>query len=238
MTFKLIKNTVNVVWISSIITPLMFSPDWFRRFDLLREEDISNSETTFDGDSVTTDYGWVEINCTPTKAVFQLTKSGLENALADLTASIFSMFQHAETHAVGINTLFDYHFSNEAEWNRLGDLLVPKNHWIKYNQSKILQDDVEYHYGMRSLIIAIENNNKKDDCLYKETINITYAPYRNHNPEILGLNVQYNHDIAVKNIKDAVQLTTILPDTIQRHIADAIKNDMISHEKMFSQVLS
>ncbi|HFL4572872.1 TPA: hypothetical protein ACG32N_003453, partial [Escherichia coli] len=61
MTFKLIKHTINVVWISNIITPLMFSSEWFRRYDLLREEDIANSNTTFDGDSITTDYGWIEI---------------------------------------------------------------------------------------------------------------------------------------------------------------------------------
>jgi len=216
----------------------MFSPEWFKRYELLREEDISNSETTFDGDSITTDYGWVEINCTPTKAIFQLTKTGLESALADLTSSIFSMFQHAETQAVGINTLFDYHFSNEKKWNELGDALVPKNHWIEYNQSKLLQNNAEYHYGMRTLVVAIENINKKDDSFYKEAINVTYAPYRNTNPEILGLNVQYNHDVVVKDRNDAVDFTQQLPELIQRHIAEAVKHDMNSHEQMFNRILS
>ncbi|AOP95914.1 hypothetical protein [Enterobacter roggenkampii] len=238
MTFKLIKHTLNVVWISNIITPLMFSPEWFKRYDLLREEDLSNCATSFDGDSITTDYGWVEINCTPTKAVFQLTKTGLESSLADLTSSIFAMFQHAETQAVGINTLFDYHFTDEDEWNKLGDTLVPKNHWIESNNSKILQEDAAYHYGMRTLIVAIQNTNKSDDAIFNETINVTYAPYRKSNPKTLGLNVQYNHDLVVEDRKNAVDFTQTLPEAIQRHIAEAVKNDMVSHEQMFNRILS
>ncbi|WP_334141284.1 hypothetical protein [Atlantibacter hermannii] len=238
MTFKLIKHSINVVWISNIITPLMFSPEWFKRYELLRDEDISNSETTYHGDSITTDYGWIEINCTPTKAVFQLTKTGLESALADLVSSIFSMFKHAETQAVGINTLFDYHFNDEHEWNRLGNALVPKNHWIENNQSIILQDNVKYHYGMRTLVIAIENIDKEESSIFKEAINVTYAPYRNFNPQAMGLNVQYNHDLVVKNREDAVDFTQSLPDAIQKHIAAAVKNDITSHEIMFNRILS
>ncbi|HAZ3531459.1 TPA: hypothetical protein J1Y65_000387 [Escherichia coli] len=238
MTFKLIKHTINVVWISNIITPLMFSSEWFRRYDLLREEDIANSNTTFDGDSITTDYGWIEITCIPTKVVFQLKKTGLENSLADLVSSIFSMFPHSETQAVGINTLFDYHFNNETNWNQLGDALVPKIYWQEHNKSEILQDEVEYHYGMRNLVIAIENSNKEDKSIYKEAINVSYASYRKVSPDVFGLNVQYNHDLALKDIRDAVAFTQLLPNIIQKHISAAIKNDILSHEKMFKRILS
>ena len=235
---KLIKHTINVVWISSIITPLMFSPEWFKRYELLREEDIANSNTTFDGDSITTDYGWIEINCTPTKAVFQLTRSGLESSLADLISSLLSMFQHAETQAVGINTLFNYTFNDEREWNLIGDSLVPKNIWTETNQSKILQDEVEYHYGMRTLVVAIENTSKQDNSIYKEAINVTYAPYRSAKPDTFGLNVQYNHDLSIKDSNNSVEFTQLLENAIQKHIVEAIKNDINSHEQMFKRILS
>lgn len=238
MKYKLKKQTVNIVWVSPIITPLMFSPEWFRRYELIREEDLSNSNSNIGVDVISTDYGWLEITCTPTKAVFQLTKSGLENTLADLVSSILAIFTHAETRAIGINTLYIYSFEKEDDWNLIGDSLVPKALWKETNTSKILQDDVEYHYGMRNLVVAIENTNKQENCIYNETINVTYASSRRKEDLQNGLQVQYNHDLSIKDKCDPVEFTNIATNIIAEHVVSAVRNDITSHESMFERILS
>ncbi len=238
MKFKLKKQTVNIVWVSPIITPLMFSPDWFRRYELLREEDLNNSSTNMGIDAISTDYGWVEITCTPTKVIFQLTKSGLENALADLVSSIFTMFEHAETRAIGINTLYIYSFENRDDWNAIGDSLVPKGLWVDTNKSHILQKNVKYHFGMRNVVIAIENINQDNDFLYNETINVTYASSKIIEDIKHGLQVQYNHDLNLKESSDPVDFTKELANIITQQVTSAVKNDISSHESMFRRILS
>ncbi|WP_312041192.1 hypothetical protein [Pantoea eucalypti] len=238
MQYKLKKQMVNVVWVSSIITPLMFSPDWFRRYELMREEDIDNANVNIGNERVSTDYGWIEITCTPTKAVFQLTRSGLESSLSDLTSSILSMFSHAETSALGVNTLYIYDFFERVTWNAIGDSLVPKALWNENNHSKILQDSPSYHYGMATLVIAIENSERKKDEIYKETINVTYAPTQNYEDVKFGIKVQYNHDISLLEGKSAVELTQFLSKNISEHISSAVTNDINSHTSMFERILS
>lgn len=238
MKFNLVKQTVNVVWISPIITPLMFSPEWFRRYELLREEDINNSNVNFGLESIMTDYGWLEINCSPTKAVFQLSKIGLENSLVDLTCSIASMFEHAETKALGINTLFIYNFDNKDDWETIGNALVPKELWLDNNNSKILQDDVHYHYGMRNLVIAIENINKKESDIYRETINVTYSPILKRENINYGLQIQYNHDLVASGDNKTLDFTKALTEIIPQQISESMKNDVLSHESIFKRILS
>ncbi|PWV99574.1 hypothetical protein [Mangrovibacter plantisponsor] len=238
MKFKLVKQSLNVVWISPIITPLMFSPEWFRRYELLREEDINNSNSNFGPDTIVTDYGWIEIQCSPTKAVFQLSRSGLESALADLTSSIFAMFEHAETKAIGINTLYTYNFDDKNDWENIGNALVPKDLWNNNNNSKILLNDVEYHYGMKNLVIAIENATPKDSDSYSETINVTYAPIKKSDNINYGLHIQYNHELRILEDKKSVEFTNLLREIIPKQINEALKNDINSHEAMFRRVLS
>ncbi|WP_228296918.1 hypothetical protein [Klebsiella pneumoniae] len=233
--FSLKKQIINVVWVSPIITPLMFSTEWFRRTELLREEDINHSKTNIQENIISTDYGWLEITCYPTKAIFQLSKAGLEQSLSDLMSSIFAMFENAETHAIGINTLYEYDFHNREEWNAIGDALVPKALWQETNHSRILEDDVFLNYGMRNLVVTLENK-KTENKLYNERINITYAPIRENN--IDGLRVHYNHDIQVKDKNDAVELTDRFITLIHSHISEASLNDIKSHESMFNRILS
>ncbi|MBH2719216.1 MULTISPECIES: hypothetical protein [Serratia] len=238
MKFKLKKHTVNVVWISPIITPFMFSPEWFRRYELLREEDIDNSNTELNPDEISTDYGWIEVACSPTKAVFQLRKAGLESALGDLTSSIFAMFEHAETQAIGINTLYIYDFQDKEQWNAIGDALVPKALWEATNKSKILQDNVDYHYGMRKLILSVEDSQTDIERLYKEAINITYAPLHKSESINHGLQIQYNHDLVLSDSKNGLDFTKELIEIIPQQISEAIKHDIESHESIFNRILS
>ncbi len=238
MQYKLKKQMVNVVWVSSMITPLMFSPDWFRRYELMREEDIDTAHVNVGDDRITTDYGWIEITCTPTRVIFQLTRTGLEGSLADLTSSILSMFPHAETTALGVNTLYIYDFHEKDTWNAIGDALVPKLLWEENNKSQILQNAPSYHYGMATLIIAIENTERGEDELYKETINVTYAPAQNFEDVRYGIKVQYNHDLSLLDGKSAVELTQHLAKTLHAQINSAVSNDVNSHSSMFERILS
>lgn len=238
MKYKLKKQMVNVVWVSPIITPLMFSPEWFRRYELLREEDIDKASVNVSADRITTDYGWIEITCTTTRVIFQLTRTGLESSLADLTSSILSMFSHAETSALGVNTLYIYDFLERDVWNSVGNALVPKLLWEEHNCSKILQENPSYHYGMANLVIAVENDARSDSEIYKETINITYAPAQNFDDVRFGVKVQYNHDISLLEGKDGVELTQNLAKTLKDHIESAFTNDIESHTNMFERILS
>ncbi len=145
------------------------------------------------------------------------------------------MFENAETHAIGINTLYEYDFHNREEWNAIGDALVPKALWQETNHSRILEDDVVLNYGMRNLVVTLENK-KTENKLYNERINITYAPIRENN--IDGLRVHYNHDIQVKDKNDAVELTDRFITLIHSHISEASLNDIKSHESMFNRILS
>lgn len=215
----------------------MFSTEWFRHYELLREEDLTNSNTNVGIDAISTDYGWIEITCMPTRVVFQLTKIGLESALCDLVTSILTMFSHAETRAIGINTFYAYSFNNPDEWNLIGDSLVPKAFWEETNKSKILQDDVNYHFGMRNLVVAIENKDIDKDCIYNETINVTYASSKIIEDFNNGLQIQYNHDLTLKDGHDAVDFTRKIADIISKQVSSAVKNDILSHESMFERIL-
>ena len=154
MHYKLENQSINLVWIAPL-SPDLFTPNWFKQFDLLRDEDVEAAKVTLHNDKLLVDFGWLELRAEPNRLTLKLANVGLEQSYIDLIISIFSLLNTIPTAAIGLNTNFLYSFVEREKWDKIGNELVPKLLWSEENKSLILQDEVKYHFGMKRLDIEI-----------------------------------------------------------------------------------
>ncbi|WJQ35898.1 hypothetical protein QT509_25675, partial [Klebsiella pneumoniae] len=107
MHYKLENQSINLVWIAPL-SPDLFTPNWFKQFDLLRDEDVEAAKVTLHNDKLLVDFGWLELRAEPNRLTLKLANVGLEQSYIDLIISIFSLLNTIPTAAIGLNTNFLY----------------------------------------------------------------------------------------------------------------------------------
>lgn len=237
MPFKLENQSINLVWIAPL-SPELFTPNWFKQFDLLRDEDVEEAKVSLSEDKLLVDFGWLELKAEPNRLTLKLAKVGLEQTYIDLIVSIFSLLKTIPTAAIGLNTNFFYSFAEREQWDKIGNELVPKFLWSEENKSRILQDDVEYHYGMKRLDIEIANSNRNEKDAYNEVINLTLLPKLNFEKIPFGLVVNFNHNLRSTIEPDSVELTELIPNLFKNQFRNAADNDILTIESIFNRILS
>ncbi len=237
MHYKLENQSINLVWIAPL-SPDLFTPNWFKQFDLLRDEDVEAAKVTLHNDKLLVDFGWLELRAEPNRLTLKLANVGLEQSYIDLIISIFSLLNTIPTAAIGLNTNFLYSFVEREKWDKIGNELVPKLLWSEENKSLILQNDVKYHFGMKRLDIEIANSNRKENDVYDEIINLTLLPKLNFEKIPFGLVVNFNHNLRSTIDPDSVELTKLLPGIIKSQFRNASDNDILTIESIFNRILS
>lgn len=237
MNFKLENQSVNIVWVAPV-SPDLFVPMWFQKFDLIRDEDLKTAKVTTLDSGITVDFGWLEIKATPHRVIFKLARAGLEPSYLDLISSTLSLLDTTPTYAFGINTNYYYSFDTRENYDKLGDILVPKDIWKEENKSKILKEDPDYHFGIRKLVMEIADVNQKHSYIYDENINLTLTPRLNFEDVKYGLMAGFNHDYKVTKEEHQLEFTKLFPSIIEKGFENAIKNDFRTLESLFTRILS
>ncbi|NIG36078.1 hypothetical protein C1Y43_19535 [Pantoea sp. ICBG 828] len=237
MNFKLENQSVNVVWVAPV-SPDLFVPTWFEKFELIREEDLKAAKVTTQESGITVDFGWLEIKATPHRVIFKLARAGLEPSFLDLISSTISLLVTTPTYAFGINTNYYYSFDTRENYDKLGDFIVPKDIWKEENKSKILKDDPTYHFGIRKLVMEIADVNSADNCIYDENINLTLTPRLNFEDVKYGLMAGFNHDYKVTKEKNQIEFTKLFVSILEKAFDNAVKNDVKTLESLFTRILS
>jgi hypothetical protein len=127
------RESLSIVLLGSF-NPRIFHPAWFVLEGLVQNEQVIDgiSESNKDGPLVTPDLSRCEINqdvmvecLTDRFSINATTMLGEETSRA-LASAILSKLPHTPITAVGINHTQIIEARSEAEWHRIGDLLVPK----------------------------------------------------------------------------------------------------------------
>ncbi len=239
MKYSLVLQQLNIVWVGPL-SPYLFTPFWFEKYELLRKEDIDKAEVKLNHNSIFIDFGWVEITANLNRISFQLTKSGLEMALSDLVKSVITLLDNNTTIAIGINTNYIYKFENRDDWHKIGDEILPKNIWKETNKSKLISEDLGYHFGMKKVVLEIANLRTSFDKgrNFEEKINVTINSQPNIDDLDYGIQVNYNHDLKCINESHGLELTKKIPQILDQHVKNAISNDIETTQSLFDRILT
>lgn len=107
--------------------PSIFQPMWFASEDLIRkqEAEAANIEVIREEGTVFS-LEWVHIQVTHNRLTIRLLQNGFEEALKDLSLSIFKLLPHTPATFLGLNYEYTYSLASTDAWHALGDKLVPK----------------------------------------------------------------------------------------------------------------
>jgi len=139
-----VKQWLSVVLIGAF-NPRIFHPIWFKREELISEEEKAASlhEAKETGPLVTPDMSRCEIGdeitleCLTDRLSINAATTLGEERLRRLAAGILGKLPHTPITAVGINHSQVFDARDELEWHQIGDFLVPKEQlWNKVMEGR------------------------------------------------------------------------------------------------------
>lgn len=159
-TPELANDSMNVVLLGEF-DPLMVTPRWLRRMDLIGAEDYESYSTEIIGaKAVIVSFGSIRLQVLPENLQVSTDASAEVEAARDLAAGILLSNGSSGVSALGINRMV--HFGENLEcYHAIGDALTPKNLW----------EDVLYLPGMLNLGITGARNDG-----YGGAINVQVQP--------------------------------------------------------------
>lgn len=173
-------------------TPVIFSPDWLERNNLVGSEDAeaarrgANFILARPVARMETDWFVMQV----TEDQFLLTSNGpLAPHLKDLASGALSLVPQTPITALGLNFFGHYKFDTVDEYHRIGDVLVPKPIWLK------LFSGDDRSAGLMNLDVVIQPAKRNETPKVKDRKQITVQPSAKIRH---GIYLQYNdhHEIA------------------------------------------
>lgn len=203
-----VKQTLSVVFLGSF-NPRIFHPTWFQREGLVsaEEEAASLTDSKRNGPLVTPDLSRCEIGdeisleCMTDRMSINAATTLGEERLRTLAAVLLAKLPHTPITAVGINHLQVFDARDEAEWHRIGDLLVPKEEiWAKAMEGRL---------GMA--LVRVEDFRPGPPSV---RVWATVEPVREpHPPFRFSMSTNWHNDIA-KHLSEGVYPTELAADFI------------------------
>lgn len=130
-SFSNFYEEVSVVVVGNF-NPAIFNPDWLLRHELIRDEDIDDAEIDVIHPEVSRfSLAWCQVEVLANRFVLRSTERGYFEAARDLAVGMFSVLSETPITALGINSTFRDKSDNREIFDRLGDLLAPKEPWEK-----------------------------------------------------------------------------------------------------------
>lgn len=113
--------------------PGIFHPEWFRRHDLVADEDLDPEQINFEvvHPEVTRFSSWFNIEVTPARLVLSTKKIAKSQSLRDLVADIFRILCETPVTSIGMNRTFRYSCASDEAWHNIGHTLAPRKVWLK-----------------------------------------------------------------------------------------------------------
>ncbi|OGV64320.1 MAG: hypothetical protein A3K19_28185 [Lentisphaerae bacterium RIFOXYB12_FULL_65_16] len=131
--------------------PAIFQPAWFVRHGLLRQEEGVDEDQQQGADvrvvhPEVTEFAteWLVVQILKERFQARPTRDGHDEEVRDLVLGTFRLLRHTPVETLGINTTAHWVMDSEEQWNRLGDVLAPKD---------VCWGEVMEKPGLRSLIM-------------------------------------------------------------------------------------
>jgi hypothetical protein len=132
--------------------PAIFHPEWFLRYKVLSEEEITGSTPTFvTGDISQIQFGTVDFVCVKNTMTVRTLKLAYFEKVVDFVASVFTLLSHTPIQAAGINAEAHYKIESTDYWHKIGHTLAPKNG---------IWDELYQKPGMQNLMIRSPREGK------------------------------------------------------------------------------
>jgi hypothetical protein len=169
------------IFTSSIVivgdfNPVIFTPDWLERSQLIGEGDAIDAREGTHGRKLvvshqitTYETEWFAIQVLENQ--FSLTSKGvLSPAFKDLASGIIELVSQTPVRAIGLNFIGHYKLASVEDYHKVGDVIAPKNVWSELYP--------EFHAGMEVLTIRYQHGTREEPSDIKDEKRITIQPSR------------------------------------------------------------
>lgn len=114
--------------------PAIFHPEWFRRHDLLPEEEIKAAEEQKNAvlthsEVAVFQTGWLRLQVLPDRFEASTTRMDMLDPLRDLLIGVFSLLAHTPARVMGINRQSHFSLPSADEWLRIMGRFSPLDAW-------------------------------------------------------------------------------------------------------------
>lgn len=181
--------------------PAIVTPEWLHRHDLISQSDLDECKAKL---QAAVEQGLMSFNCQ--WFAFRLlgdqmvlsTLSGITPRLRDLAHGILTLLPETPLTAIGLNIVSDIQFDTDAEYQKVGDVLNPKEIWRALYPDKSL--------GMASLTVIIDDaGTARVNAVGPEAQRrFTIQPSNSIGPS--AAHVAYNHHYPVENVAHALEI--------------------------------
>ena len=162
----------SVVLVGSF-NPAIFTPDWLERNKLIGTGDADYARTTKNflasHQVAVCETEWFALQVLENQ--FSLTSKGaLSHAFQDLAEGIASLVPHTPVTALGLNFVGHFRLPTEAEFHKVGDILVPKKIW-----NELIEPENEAA-GMADVLVRIQRGKRGEQVTDPDELRIQVQP--------------------------------------------------------------
>jgi hypothetical protein len=242
MKYSLHQQRSSIIWVAAV-SPTNFTPEWFGFYNLLSEEDINAVDMKIGHESISCDFGWLEVNSFPQRVQFRLAKPGLEQAFADFVSSVITLLDTVKSYGLGLNSEFTYNVNDKDDYHKLGDVLIPKPLWYE-NVTSSLIDVEKQHIGMKSCRVVLEDESafeseerRENGKNYFDQIFIDVNSKRSKKEGLAqGVEFSFNHHLAAIDGNET-KFTMDIPKIILEHFIKNVKKNNETADNILTGVI-
>ncbi len=151
------ETAVQSIVLLGQFSPVVFHPAWFSSKALVQPEEADRAEISVihPGLSSFRCGDWLDVQVSTDRFSASTGRISHSPVLRDLVVGTLNILGRTNIRAIGINTAFHRSMPSTGEWNRLGNLLAPKDLW-----NKVMKEP-----GMLSLTIRGRSDSDSDGLL-------------------------------------------------------------------------
>jgi hypothetical protein len=132
VTFERKLDEASIVVVGDF-NPRIFHPEWFLRYDLLRESEVNaaaESDNFVLAEQLANfETDWLIIQVRRDRFIAKTKDASKFRPLGDLVAAILQLLEHTPVGLLGLNRMMHYQVDSEEQWHVIGDTLAPKGIW-------------------------------------------------------------------------------------------------------------
>jgi len=202
-------DAVSVVLIGEF-HPIIFTPDWFLKYDILSQEDFNQTKTNIiHPESANFQNQWLTVQVTDHKFSAETQEEPFIRIHDFMLTTFKQHLFHTPLKQLGINRTVHFDAGSEAKRNKIAYALAPREPWGKWGE-KINSGEGLKHGGLMHLAMVIRNLDDRS----KGEIRMNVQP----SSEIdYGVRVDINDHFEVTENDAAIKDSDAIMQTLESH---------------------